>query len=138
MKATTSLLALLVPCTVSAATIDNTVQPYASNYLSSYSTYVCDMGGGDIQIWWEVMGTGYMDEIGTLSIRLYESTDNTNWTHVKTFLHESNSKMLAQNDYFHCDYVSYQGNSSRYYKAYVCIWAGKNGNGDTRYMWATE
>lgn len=34
-------------------------------------------------------------------------------------------------------YVSYQGIAGKYYKAYVCIWAGKNGSGDTRYMWAT-
>lgn len=132
------VLSLVQPGFATAAAIDDTIQPYASNYLSSYTTYICDMGGGDIQIWWEVMGIGYMDELGTLSIRLYESTDNSNWTHVKTFLHENYSQMLSKNDYFHCDYVSYQGNSSRYYKAYVCIWAGKNGNGDTRYMWATE
>lgn len=132
------VLSLMQPAFASAAKVEDTVQPYASNYLSSYTTYICDMGGGDIQIWWEVMGIGYMDELGTLSITLYESTDNSNWTPVKTFLHENYSQMLSKNDYFHCDYVSYQGNSSRYYKAYVCIWAGKNGNGDTRYMWATE
>lgn len=132
------VLTLFFPATVSA-TNDNSVMPLASYYLDAYNTYICDVGNGRIQIWYEVMGTGYMDEIGTLSIRLYESSDNgTTWKWVKTFLHEDYSSMLAYDDYYHCSYVSYQGSSSKTYKAYVCIWAGKNGSGDTRYMWATE
>ena len=123
------------PCFVSAASIDP-VQPYASNYLTAYNTYICRVSGG-IQIWYEVMGTDDMDEIGVLSIILYESSANTNWTRIKTFSHEKNSSMLAKDDWYHASYVSYPGSASKYYKAYVCIWAGKNGSGDTRYMWAT-
>lgn len=131
------VLSLVIPMHALAATPEN-IQPCASNYLTSYNTYICAMGGGEIQIWFEVMGTGYMDEIGTLSIKLYESTDNTNWTLVETFLHEDNETMLIEDDYWHMDYVPYDGVARRYYKAYVCIWAGKNGSGDTRYMWATS
>lgn len=130
------VLSLISPCYVSATT-SGTVQPYASNYLTLYNTYICDMGSGEIQIWYEVMGTGDMDEIGVLSIILLESSDNTNWTRVKTFSHENYDTMLAYDDWYHASYVSYQGIAGRYYKAYVCIWAGKNGNGDTRYMWST-
>lgn len=131
------VLVLSFPCTVSA--VDYSVAPYASYYLNAYNTYICDVGNGNIQIWYEVAGTSYMDEIGVLKIMLYESSDNGNtWTWVKTFLHEDYTSMLASNDYYHCSYVSYKGSSSKTYKAYVCIWAGKNGSGDTRYMWATE
>ena len=45
--------------------------------------------------------------------------------------------MLVYDDWTHTSYVSYQGTTGKQYKAYVCIWAGKNGGGDTRYMWAT-
>ena len=131
------IISLFTPCSVSAAT-GSSVTPYASNYLTAYNTYICAMGDGEIEIWFEVMGTGTMDEIGTLSIMLYESTDNSNWTYLDTFLHEDNPTMLAERDYFHLDCVSYDGVAGRYYKAYVCIWAGKNGGGDTRYMWATS
>lgn len=131
------ILSLVAPCSVMAATTDGS-QPYASNYLTAYNTYICDMGGGEIQIWYEVVGTGYMDEIGTLSIRLYESSNNgSTWSWVKTFTHENYSTMLVYDDYYHYSYVSYQGSSNKIYKAYVCIWAGKDGSGDTRYMWAT-
>ena len=128
---------LLVPCNVEAATPDNELMPCASYYLNAYNTYVCAMGSGRVEIWFEVMGTGIMDELGTLSIKLYESTDNTNWTRVKTFSHENYDSMLIEDDFYHSSCVSYQGVAGRYYKAYVCIWAGKNGSGDTRYMWTS-
>lgn len=128
---------LISPLPVNAAENDS-VAPCASYYLGAYSAYVYVTSTGQVQVWFEVMGTGDMDEIGTLSIKLYESTDNVNWTRVKTFSHENYPSMLAYNDYYHSSYVSYQGSTAKYYKAYVCIWAGKDGSGDTRYMWAYQ
>ena len=127
---------MLVPTTANAAAAD-TARPYASAYLTSYNTYICAMGSGKLQIWYTVVGDTDMDEIGVLSIRLYESSDQTNWTRVKTFLHEDYSSMLIEDDIVHSSYVSYNGTAGKYYKAYVCIWAGKNGSGDTRYMWTS-
>jgi hypothetical protein len=129
-------LALITPLNVTAA--ENEIRPYASNYLTAYNTYICDVGNGRHEIWFEVMGTGDMDEIGTLSIMLYEVNSDGSLKWVKTFLHEDYNNMLSYNDWYHYSYVTYQGSSSKTYKAYVCIWAGKNGNGDTRYMWALE
>ena len=131
------ILSLISPCTAMAASYEE-VQPYASNYLTAYNTYICDVGSGKIQIWYEVLGKSTMDEIGVLSIELYEVESDGSLTWIKTFLHTDHSTMLAANTNYHCSYVSYQGSSSKTYKAYVCIWAGKNGSGDTRYMWATE
>lgn len=127
---------LLIPCTGGVLTAQ-AAEARASYYLSSYNSYVCAMGGGNLEIWFSVTAVNYMDDIGTLSIKLYESTDKITWTRVKTFLHEDYSSMLAQNDIIHSSYVSYQGSPGRYYKAYVCIWAGKDGGGDSRYMWTT-
>ena len=49
--------------------------------------------------------------------------------HGKTYLHDDYSSMLATNDFYHSSYVIYNGTDGKYYKAYVCIWAGKNGTG---------
>ena len=41
----------------------------------------------------------------------------------------------------YCSYVSYQGAAGKYYKAYVCIWAGKTAAAHAVYMgntWATS
>lgn len=129
-------LTFITPCSAMAVTPDD-IQPYASNYLTAYNTYICDVGG-EIQIWYEVAGKSKMDDIGVLSIMLYEINSDGSLTWVKTFLHEDYDSMLAQNDNYIYSYVSCQGSSSKTYKAYVCIWAGKDGSGDTRYMWALE
>lgn len=132
------VFALCVPVAASAAGISTTGASVtrASDYLTAYNTYVCNEEG-DIQVWYEVIGTGYMDEIGVLSIILYEVKSDGTLTRVKTFLHENYSSMLSYNDTYIYSHVSYAGSASKTYKAYVCIWAGKDGDGDTRYMWAT-
>lgn len=129
------IMVFAVPMSASAAA-EQTVQPYASAYLDSYSAYVYLAGGGEVRVYFNVEGSGKMDELGVLSVSLYESTDNSNWTWKKTFTHDSTPGMLGYNDYYHSGYVTYQGVQGRYYKAYVCVWAGKDGSGDTRYIWA--
>lgn len=131
------VLAFIFPVTAYAST-GAPIAPKASYYLTQYNTYICDIGNGEIQIWYEVTGTGYMDEIGVLSIELYEVKSDGSLKWVKTFLYEDYNTMLFYDDNYIYSHVSYQGSSSKTYKAYVCIWAGKNGNGDTRYMWALE
>lgn len=110
----------------------------ASAYLSSYSAYVYPAGWGKVQVWVSVDAVNYMDEIGALEIRLYESKDNESFTWVKTFDYTDYSDMLAYNDFSHTGHIEYNGTLGRYYKAYVCVWAGKNGAGDTRYFWTNS
>lgn len=127
------VLSIVAPLNVGASEI----LPRASYYLTSYNAYVYLPGTGEVRVYFNAEGTGYMDELGALSISLYESTDGINWTWVKTFKHNTTAGMLSYNDDFHSGYVSYNGTAGRYYKAYVCIWGGKNGEGDTRYFWTS-
>lgn len=132
------VLSMIAPVHAFAAS-DESVMPCASYYLDSYSAYVHVTSSGEVQVWFDVMGVGNMDEIGALRIVLYESSDNSNWDDVKTFLHESTSDMLFEDDFYISSHVSWaNGSTSKYYKAYVCVYAGKNGSGDTRYFWAYE
>lgn len=128
------ILSLTVPVAANAAAVE-TVQPRASAYLDNYGAYVYLPGNGEVQVYFNVTGTGYMDELGALSIAIYESADGVNWTWKDTFRHNITPGMLSYNDDFHAGYVTYNGIRGRYYKAYVCIWGGKNGQGDTRYFW---
>ena len=126
------IMALTAPINAAA-----TVQPRASLYLDNYNAYVYLPGNGEVRVYFNVEGTGYMDELGTLFVEVYESTDGTNWSKVKTFNHYSTTGMLSYNDDYHSGYVSYDGVAGRYYKAYVCIWGGKDGDGDSRYFWTS-
>ena len=123
------IIALILPVSVMAT------EPRSSLYLHSYSAYIYPAGWGKVQVWFSVAGTGDMDEIGALNIKLYESTDNETWTWVDTFHYTDYPAMLGYDDFSHYGHVEYNGTIGRYYKAYVCVWAGKDGDGDTRYFW---
>lgn len=127
---------ILTPIGAQAAIVEP-AQPYASLYLSSYNAYVYPAGNGLVQVYFEANSADYLDEIGCLSVSIYESTDNINWTWKKTYTHDSTSGMLGYNYHCHYGHVDYQGVVGRYYKAYVCIWGGDNGAGDTRYFWTS-
>lgn len=136
LAAVIMVFVMAIPMGVSAATPE-IVQPQASNYLTSYNAYVYLPGGNEVRVYFNASGTGYMDELGALFIELYESEDGSNWDCVKTFNHYSTSGMLSYSDNYHSGYVSYNGTAGNYYKAYVCIWGGKNGDGDSRYFWTS-
>lgn len=111
------------------------VEARASDYLEAYSAYVYPAGWGKVQVWFSVDGTNDMDEIGVLEIQLYESKDNETWTWVDTFQFSDYPDMLGYNNFYHTGHIEYNGTIGRYYKAYVCVWAGKDGDGDYRYFW---
>ncbi|MBO5836986.1 MAG: hypothetical protein J6Q92_03735 [Oscillospiraceae bacterium] len=134
LRVTALILAMVLLFPVSAMA----VEPRSSLYLDSYSAYVYNAAWGKIQVWFDITGTGDMDEIGALEIWLYESKDNENWTWIKTYEYQDYSGMLGYNDYTHTGHIEYSGTIGRYYKAYVCVWAGKNGDGDTRYFWTNS
>ncbi len=131
------VIALVLPMGIGVSAAE-TVQPRASDYLTSYNAYVYPAGNGKIQVWFTVKGAGYMDTLGALTIRIYESTDNINWTWVKSFSNGNYPSMIGYDDYYHSGHVDYQGVAGRYYKAYVTIWAGKDGDGDTRYFYTSS
>lgn len=131
------IVATLVPIGAQAA-VTETVQPRASAYLSMYNAYVYAAGSGLVQVYFEAHGAGYVDELGCLSISIYESTDNSTWTWKKTFTHDSTSGMLGYNKFYHSGHVNYQGAANRYYKAFVTIWGGNDGTGDTRSFWTSS
>lgn len=139
MRFTALLIAiiLIVPMSTKAATAE-VVQPRASDYLCSYNAYIYPAANGKIQAWFTVTGNYFLDTIGALTIQIYQSTDNVNWEWYKSFAHENNPQMLSYNDNYHSGYVECQGVPGRYYKAYVCIWGGSDGGGDTRYFYTSS
>ena len=128
------VISLCAPIGAQAA-MPETVQPMASAYLWSYTAYICAMGNGNLEIWWEVCGTRTLADVGVLAVSVYESTDNTNFYWVDSFSFTDYPQMLVHDDYFCMDCVTYEGVPGRYYKAYVQIWAGPEDGGDTRYIW---
>jgi hypothetical protein len=128
------VVALCAPIGAQAA-VPETVQPMASAYLAAYTAYICPMGDGDLEIWWEVTGTRTWADVGVLLVSVYESIDNSSFSRVSSFNFRDYPNMLWHDTYICVDHVDYEGVPGRYYKAYVQIWAGPEDGGDTRYIW---
>lgn len=107
----------------------------ASEYLNSYSARTYTEVGGKVQVYFNVTADNDMDTLGAKYIYLYESRDYVNWTLVKTYTYTEYTALMAEDDFYHSGYVEYRGIPGRYYKAQVCIWAGRNGGGDERWIW---
>lgn len=132
-----AFLALILVFSMVSPASATEATPKASDYLMSYSAYIYPAGWGKVQVWVSVNGVDYMDEIGSLSIQIYESKDQETWSWVDTYNFEDHPGMLEYNDYYYSGHIEYAGTIGRYYKAYVCVWAGRNGDGDTRYFWTS-
>lgn len=135
------IIALVLPIGTNAYTVE-TLQPKASAYLNYYTAYVYPAGNGLVQVWFAVDGLGYQDELGALTIELYECPTNSSniedWEWKETFKYDTTPGMLSYNDDYHSGHVDYpDGKPGWWYKAYVCIWGGKDGDGDTRYFWTS-
>ena len=76
---------LVIALCVSPAASAATNMPAASNYLAQYDAYIINNGGGSISIWFDVSGTGTMDQIGALTIILREY-NGTSWNTGKNIL----------------------------------------------------
>ncbi len=124
----TIVLALLLS-TAAFAAMD------ASHYLSYYNAYITK-SGNTVKVNFEVQGTRIMDYVGVTEIYLYERANSySSWALVQTFLSTDpaySSTMIEINSSFKDDYVSYSGNSSYQYMAYVTVYAEKNGGSDSR------
>jgi hypothetical protein len=124
------LSVILILCLTMSAAAATT---RASDYLSRYSAYVNPDGNGNVSVWFEVQGVHTMDEIGVLTIRIQEKpSGSSTWTTVQTFMHTDYPELLEYNDSFHWGHVDYSGTKGYSYRAYVTVWAGEDGDGDSR------
>ena len=127
-----SLVLLIVLCLSSATASAITMGTRASDYLDCYSAYVYSEGGGEVSVWFDVTGTGTMDEVGAITILLQESSNNSTWSTVKTFRYTDYPNMMEYDSIDCVSGVYYSGIDGRYYRAYVTVWAGNDGGGDSR------
>lgn len=141
MKKFRNTLCLVLALALSLCTVvkAEAAETRASAYLAAYLAYVYVDGNGNVSVWYDVQASRTMDEVGVLTIRLQEQAPGSStWTSVKTFRYTDYPDMLAYDDDLHYGHVDYKGNAECSYQAYVTIWAGKDGDGDSRIILATE
>ena len=125
------ILAVAMTLSLTMYTVAATIM--ASDYLSRYVAYVNPDGDGNVSVWFEVQGVYTMDEIGVLTIRLQEKpSGSSTWTTVKTYSHNDYPELLEYDESFYWGHVDYAGTKGNSYRAYVTVWAGEDGDGDSR------
>lgn len=105
----------------------------ASDYISTYSGYCYSAGSNTVQVWFDISAKTYVDQLGSTTIHLYESTDNSSWSEVKTFSYTYYPSMMRSNNYTHGSHVSYYSAiSGRYYYALITVTVVNGSNSESR------
>ena len=104
------------------------VEPRGSSYFINSSVYLYNISGNSFDAWFEVTGTGLMDEIGVSFIKIQRSSDGSSWTTVKTYSKESYPSLLDYNSAYHTAGVSYTAVGGYYYRAFIQLYAKKGVN----------
>ena len=116
------LLAVVMVLSVPAAAMENE-NSRASNFFLSSDVYLYQTSSTKFQAWFEVTALDGMDKLGASEIKIQESSDNVNWTTVKTCTSANYSNLIRENTGVHASYVSYTGTTGKYYRAKITLYA---------------
>lgn len=130
------VLMLCLLCAVPVAA-EESITPYASDYFNATGTYLYVSNGNRFDVWFEVIATGTMDELGVSSVVMQKSSDGVTWRNIKTFYPENYTQMIVEDDSYHGGSLPYTGTYNYYYRAYVEFYA-KKGNGTGHYFMYTD
>ena len=127
IRCTSLILAAVLLLSIPAFAAE-AAEPRASYYFGSSSTFLCNVSGASFEAWFDVTGTGVMDEIGVNFIKIQRSPDGENWTTMRTFSKENYPHLLDYNSVNHSAGISYTGTRGFYYRAWIQLYA-KNSRG---------
>lgn len=133
MKKFTQCICILLVCVMMLSTTAfaaETVESRASDYFAASSVYFWNTSGRNYEIWFDVTGKGTMAELGTSKIQVQRSTDNSNWSTVRTYYKEDYPQMIDTNTSRHGNCVTYTATAGYSYRAIVTLYA-KNSSGGT-------
>lgn len=95
----------------------------ASSFFMKSSVYLYETSGTTFQAWFDVTGMRIMDKIGAKEIKIQRSSDNENWSTMRTYSMTDYSSLICENTSTHSACVTYTGTSGYYYRAYITLYA---------------
>jgi len=123
------MVIVMLSCLLCIGTSASTL---SSDYICDYSADVSAASGGRIIVGVSVDALGYMTQVGASSITIYKSSDQINWSPVKTYSYTNYPSMMTSGYYYFADAVTYYGTAGYYYLAMVTCYAGDANGHDTR------
>ena len=133
-KKATALFVTLVFLTAAITIPAGAVTGRSSLYLSRYRAWLTPVSGAKINVNVDVQAVDDMDDVGALSITMFESTDGgTTWDSDGTYAGVLHPNMLDHATYIYYDTaVVHQGTAGYKYYAVVTVYAGDSTGSDTR------
>ena len=131
MKQFTKCICILLVCVMmftTTAFAAETVEPRGSNFFVGSSVYFWNTSGRNYEIWFDVTAKGTMTELGVSEIVVQRSTDERNWTTVRTYDKEDYSQMTDTSTVHHVDCVPFTATAGYSYRAIVMLYA-RNSSG---------
>ena len=136
MKQFTKCICILLVCVMmftTTAFAAETVEPRGSNFFVGSSVYFWNTSGRNYEIWFDVTAKGTMTELGASEIVVQRSTDEQNWTTVRTYYMEDYSQMTDTGVARHVDCVPFTATNGYSYRAIVYLYArNSSGSGTMR------
>ena len=131
MKQFTKCICILLVCVMmftTTAFAAETVEPRGSNFFAASSVYFWNTTGLNYQIWFDVTAKGTMTELGASEIVVQRSTDERNWTTVRTYYKENYYQMTNDNTFSYANCVPFTATAGYSYRAIVMLYA-RNSSG---------
>lgn len=100
-----------------------TADTRSSSFFIASSVYLYETSDTTFQAWFDVTGVRIMDKIGAKEIKIQRSSDNENWTTMRTYSMEDYASLICENTSTHSACVTYTGTRGYYYRAYIKLYA---------------
>lgn len=100
-------------------------QPQASEYISQTTTAIVALGGGKIEVDFDITATDIMKDVGALQVDIYEVGTGSVWSHHYEDL--GYGYLMGHNTGSYSRSVTYDGTSGHEYYANVQFFAGEHG-----------
>ncbi len=130
-------LILVVATILTVPVYAQEMQPYGSDFFGSKLSYLYKTSSTEFEVWIEVLAVKTMDELGATSITVQRSSDNKNWTDVKTYTKDTDTNLIRTDTTHHEAYVVYTGKTGYYYRAKSWFYA-KKGSDIAEYSYTTD
>lgn len=110
-------------------------QPQASEYIFKTTTGIVALGGGKIEIDYDITATDEMKDVGALQVDIYEVGTGSVWSHHYKDL--GYGYLMGHNTSSYTKSVTYDGKPGCKYYANVTFYAGEHGKAGDLYIMDT-
>lgn len=108
---------------------ETVAEPRASSYIAAHDAFLYKSSSNMFQVWYDVTACTSVTELGVTQIVVYRSSNQQNWTEMRTYSSEDYPEMIDYNSISHTGYVTYKyATPGYYYRAHITFYA-KNSTG---------